>query len=109
MLLRIVSIDFRVFIIVLVGNVSGHKHESEMIAANCMNMEVFLSALIFSALAGKIPLMDMAVAWVYGPVGGWRRWSRTSSSRSEPCRRRLSISSSPDASSRSPTKLHPSS
>ncbi|WP_407280464.1 AEC family transporter [Aromatoleum evansii] len=53
MLLRIVSIVFPIFIIVLAGYVYGRKHKPEMIAANRMNMEVFLPALIFSALAGK--------------------------------------------------------
>lgn len=53
MLLRIVSIVFPIFIIVLAGYAYGRKHRPEMIAANRMNMEVFLPALIFSALAGK--------------------------------------------------------
>lgn len=53
MLLRIVSIVFPIFIIVLVGYFYGRRHRPEMMAANRLNMEVFLPALIFSALAGK--------------------------------------------------------
>ena len=53
MLLRIVSIVFPIFIIVLVGYIYGRKRSPEMLAANRLNMEIFLPALIFSALAGK--------------------------------------------------------
>lgn len=53
MLLRIVSIVFPIFIIVLIGYVYGRRHRPEMVAANRLNMDVFLPALIFSALAGK--------------------------------------------------------
>jgi predicted permease len=53
MLFRIVSIVFPIFIIVLVGFAYGRRHSPEMQAANRLNMEVFLPALIFSALAGK--------------------------------------------------------
>jgi predicted permease len=53
MLFRIVSIVFPIFIIVLVGYAYGRRHSPEMQAANRLNMEVFLPALIFSALAGK--------------------------------------------------------
>ena len=53
MLLRITSIVFPIFLIVLVGYLYGRKHRPEMLAANRLNMEIFLPALIFSALAGK--------------------------------------------------------
>ena len=53
MLFRIVNIVFPIFLIVIAGFVYGRKHQPEMVAANKMNMEVFLPALIFSALAGK--------------------------------------------------------
>lgn len=53
MLLRIAGIVLPIFIIVLAGYLYGRKHRPEMIAANRINMEVFLPALIFSALAGK--------------------------------------------------------
>ena len=53
MLLRIVSIVFPIFIIVLLGSLYGRRHRPDMLAANRLNMEVFLPALIFSALAGK--------------------------------------------------------
>lgn len=53
MLLRILGIVFPIFIIVLVGYAYGRRHRPEMLAANQINMAVFLPALIFSALAGK--------------------------------------------------------
>lgn len=53
MLFRIINIVFPIFLIVITGFIYGRKHQPEMTAANKMNMEVFLPALIFSALAGK--------------------------------------------------------
>lgn len=53
MLLRIVGIVFPIFIIVLLGYLYGRRHRPEMLAANRLNMEVFMPALIFSALAGR--------------------------------------------------------
>lgn len=54
MFLRIVSIVFPIFIIVMIGFAYGRKRLPDMTAANQLNMAVFLPALIFSALAGKI-------------------------------------------------------
>ena len=53
MVLRIISIVFPIFIIVMIGFGYGRRHRPEMQAANQLNMLVFLPALIFSALAGK--------------------------------------------------------
>ncbi len=53
MLLRIASIIFPIFLIVLVGFIYGRRHRPDMTAANRLNMEVFMPALIFSALAAK--------------------------------------------------------
>lgn len=53
MLLRILGVVFPIFIIILVGYVYGRRHNPEMTVANTLNMEIFLPALIFSALAGK--------------------------------------------------------
>jgi hypothetical protein len=50
---RILSIVFPILIIVLLGYVYGRRHSPEMAAANRLNMEIFLPALIFAALAGK--------------------------------------------------------
>ncbi|WP_153111892.1 AEC family transporter [Propionivibrio limicola] len=73
MLLRIISIVFPIFIIVLAGFLYGRKHRPEMMAANKLNMEVFLPALIFTALAGKsfeladnIPSILGALVIVFG-------------------------------------------
>jgi predicted permease len=69
MLFRIVSIVFPIFIIVLVGFAYGRRHSPEMQAANRLNMEVFLPALIFSALAGKtFNLADNAPIAIGGAV-----------------------------------------
>ncbi|MFT3961737.1 AEC family transporter [Propionivibrio sp.] len=53
MLYRIVSIVFPLFAVVMAGYLYARKRGSDMAAANRMNMEVFLPALIFTALAGK--------------------------------------------------------
>lgn len=73
MLLRIISIVFPIFLIVLVGYVYGRRHRPEMYVANRINMEIFFPALIFSALAGKtfnladnFPLAIGAVVVVFG-------------------------------------------
>jgi len=52
-LLRIVSIVFPIFIIVVIGFAYGRKHQPDMRVANSLNISVFLPALFFSALAGK--------------------------------------------------------
>jgi predicted permease len=53
MLLRIISIVFPIFIIVMIGFAYGRKHRPDMQVANQLNIAVFLPALFFSALAGK--------------------------------------------------------
>lgn len=53
MLLRIISIVFPIFIIVMVGFAYGRRHRPDMQVANSLNISVFLPALFFSALAGK--------------------------------------------------------
>lgn len=53
MFLRILSIVFPIFIIVMIGFVYGRLRNPDMAGANGVNMAVFLPALIFSALAGK--------------------------------------------------------
>lgn len=52
-LLRIVSIVFPVFAIVLVGWVYGRRRTVEMSTANQTNLDVFIPALVFSALADR--------------------------------------------------------
>ena len=53
MVYRIITIIFPLFAVVLVGFFYARKHNPEMVAANRMTMEVFLPALIFTALASK--------------------------------------------------------
>lgn len=69
MLLRSISIVFLIFIVILVGFAYGRKHRPERLAANQLNMVVFLHALIFSALAGKtFNLADNAQIAIGGAV-----------------------------------------
>jgi predicted permease len=67
MLLRIVTILLPIFLVVVVGYAYARRCQPDMRAANAMNMDVFVPALVFHALAGK-PL-DLGH---YGPlaVGG---------------------------------------
>ena len=53
MLLRIVSIIFPLLAIVLAGWFYGRRHKPDMALANQLNMDVFVPALVFAALAGK--------------------------------------------------------
>ncbi|HNQ56312.1 MAG: AEC family transporter [Burkholderiales bacterium] len=53
MLLRIVSIVFPLFAIVAAGWLYGRRHKPDMALANQLNMDVFVPALVFAALAGK--------------------------------------------------------
>jgi len=53
MLLQIFSIVFPIFAIVLVGFLYGRRHQPDMAAANKINIELFVPALIFDVLSGK--------------------------------------------------------
>lgn len=53
MLLQIVSIVFPIFAVIIVGYVYGRHHRPDMIATNQVNMDVFVPALVFLALAGR--------------------------------------------------------
>ncbi len=60
--LRIVAILFPIFAIVAAGYFYGRRHRPEMAVANRLNMDVFVPALVFAAMAGKS--FDLAA---YGP------------------------------------------
>jgi predicted permease len=73
MIFRIVSIVFPLFTVVAAGFLYGRKRDPDMAAANRMNIELFLPALIFTALAGKsftladnVPIALGAVVVVIG-------------------------------------------
>ncbi|WP_222428759.1 AEC family transporter [Denitratisoma sp. DHT3] len=51
--LRILAILFPMFALVGTGYFYGRRHESDMSVANRLNMDVFITALVFSALANK--------------------------------------------------------
>ena len=53
MLEQIFSIVFPLFAIVGVGFIYGRRHAPDMAAANHLNMDIFLPALIFHVLSGK--------------------------------------------------------
>ena len=61
MLLRIVSIIFPVFAIVAVGYVYARRKQPDMAFANQLNMDVFVPALVFAALANKS--FDLTAYW----------------------------------------------
>ncbi len=50
---RLLAIIFPIFGIVAAGYVYGRKHKPEMAVANRLNMDVFVPALVFAAMAGK--------------------------------------------------------
>ena len=73
MLLRIVEILFPLFALALVGFIVGKRVRPDMTHANALNMDVFIPALIFTALAGRdVPLAEFAplafatVALIFG-------------------------------------------
>jgi predicted permease len=53
MILRVVGIVFPIFAIVAAGYFYGRRHRPDMLAANQVNMDVFVPALIFAALGGR--------------------------------------------------------
>ncbi|WP_370261017.1 AEC family transporter [Limnobacter sp.] len=67
MLLRIVSVMFPVFAIVAVGYWYGRLKKPDMRVANQLNMEFFVPALVFAALASKS--FDLQSYWLLA-VGG---------------------------------------
>jgi predicted permease len=50
---QIFSIIFPILAIVLVGYIYGRRHAPDMAAANKLNIEIFVPALIFDVLSGK--------------------------------------------------------
>ena len=50
---RLLAILFPIFGIVAAGYFYGSKHKPQMAVANHLNMDVFLPALVFAAMAGK--------------------------------------------------------
>lgn len=50
---RLLAILFPIFAIVATGFFYGRKHKPEMAVANRLNMDVFVPAVVFSAMAGK--------------------------------------------------------
>lgn len=68
MLLRIVSIIFPLFAIVLAGWFYGRRHRPDMALANQLNLDVFVPALVFAALAGKS--FELQTYWLLAAGGG---------------------------------------
>ncbi|MGE5491352.1 MAG: AEC family transporter [Actinomycetota bacterium] len=63
MFVRITAILFPILAIVAAGYFYGRRHKPEMAVANRLNMDVFVPALVFGAMAGKS--FDLAV---FGPL-----------------------------------------
>ena len=57
MIMRIASILFPIFAIVAAGYWYGRRHDPEMAVANRLNMDIFVPALVFTALAGRFDLL----------------------------------------------------
>ena len=53
MILRITAILFPIFAIVALGYWYGRRHDPGMAVANRLNMDIFVPALVFAALAGR--------------------------------------------------------
>ena len=73
MLARIVGIVFPIYAIVAIGYAYGRWKKPDMGSANSLNMDIFVPALVFSALASKsfdlsshLPLLAGAIAVVLG-------------------------------------------
>ena len=73
MIQRIVAIVFPLFAVVLAGYLYARKRPTDMTVANRLNFDVFLPALVFTALAGKsfdlvdnLPLALGAIAVTFG-------------------------------------------
>lgn len=79
MLLRIISILFPLFAITAIGFLVGRRARPDLSHANKLNMDVFVPALVFGALANKsfhitefLPLLGATLAVVIGSgVAGW--------------------------------------
>lgn len=79
MLIRIVSILFPLFAITAVGYVVGRRSQPDLTHANKLNMDVFVPALVFAALANKdfqvglyLPLLAASLVVVVGSgLAGW--------------------------------------
>ena len=63
MLIRIVSILFPLFAITALGYVVGRRRKPDLSQANQLNMDVFVPALVFAALAGR----DFRIS-AFGPL-----------------------------------------
>jgi predicted permease len=50
---RLLGILFPIFGIVAAGYFYARRHNPEMAVANCLNMDIFVPALVFAAMAGK--------------------------------------------------------
>lgn len=69
MFVQIASIVFPIFAVIVIGFVYGRNRRPNMIAANQINIEVFMPALIFSALAGKpFALADLTMVAIGGAI-----------------------------------------
>lgn len=69
MFIQIATIVFPIFAVIVIGFVYGRNRRPNMIAANQINIDVFMPALIFSALAGKsFALADLSMVAIGGAV-----------------------------------------
>lgn len=69
MFLDIARIVFPVFAVIVVGFIYGRRHRPDMIATNQVNMDIFVPALIFSALAShSFSFADLKMVAIGGTI-----------------------------------------
>ncbi|MEZ5627139.1 MAG: AEC family transporter [Rhodocyclaceae bacterium] len=69
MFLEITSIVLPVFAVIVVGFIYGWRHRPDMLATNQVNMDIFVPALIFSALASQsFSLADVKMVAIGGTI-----------------------------------------
>ena len=73
MLWQLISIVFPIFAIVLLGFVYARKHSPDMAAANKLNIDIFVPALIFDVLTAKnfnlIEYQSLAIGGIFVILG----------------------------------------
>lgn len=88
MLWQLISIVFPIFAIVMVGYLYGRRHTPDMAAANRLNIDIFVPALIFDVLTAKnfdlasyqslaiggiaVVLGAAIIAWPVAKIAGYR-------------------------------------
>jgi predicted permease len=68
---RLVAILFPIFGIVAAGYFYARHHKPEMAVANRLNMDVFVPALVFAAMAGSLSTSPPMRRWPWAASSCW--------------------------------------